>query len=218
MVIIQANQESLSNLLGNAPYLYIRGQLLFKQDGKVMLTEIQKESHYTVKEYAMLPKDAPFELINGKLAHMPSPFIKHQRISGKLYVQLYTHIQAENLGEVFSVPLDVHFDKENVFQPDLLFVSNKRKHIIQEYVYGAPNLVVEISSKGTAEKDQKEKKAIYEQYGVQEYWIIEPKTEHLELYTLEDGILKLQKTLSKLDTLESNVLKGFKLKLNVIFD
>ncbi len=78
----------------------------------------------------------------------------HQKISIRLSTKLFMHVEDKDLGEVRYAPLDVHFDPANVFQPDLLFVAVGRKDIIQDFVQGAPDLVVEIISKGTKKVDE----------------------------------------------------------------
>jgi Uma2 family endonuclease len=85
--------------------------------------------------------------------------------------------------------MDNYFDDENVFQPDILFVSNERLHVIEEDgLYGAPDLVIEILSPSTAKYDLGEKKDVYERSGVKEYWIIDPATESVHGYFLTNGL------------------------------
>ena len=102
---------------------------------------------YTAKDYENLPEDAPYQLIDGNLIFMFSPTRIHQKVLGNLYRILTAHCEKEQLGEVYFAPLDVRFSEYNILQPDLIFVSNARKHILQERINGAPDFVVEILSK-----------------------------------------------------------------------
>ncbi len=80
------------------------------------------------------------------------------------------------MGEVFHAPCDVVLSNADVVQPDLLFVSHKRAHLLLggANVLGAPDLVVEILSTATAGRDQTLKRALYAKHGVQEYWLVDP--------------------------------------------
>jgi Uma2 family endonuclease len=81
-------------------------------------------------------------------------------------------IKKSKAGKIRFAPLDVHFDKKNIFQPDLLFISNERKEIIQRFIQGAPDLIGEILSSNRSH-DLGEKKEVYGKYNVLEYWAID---------------------------------------------
>lgn len=130
---------------------------------------------YTLEDYQLLDEGEPYQLINRELIMSPAPSSRHQEISGDIYYQI-RHFLIENpIGKVYSAPIDVHFDEHNVYQPDIIFVSNERKNIIRiDGVYGAPDLVIEILSPFSGYYDSNPKKKIYEKFGVNEYWIIDP--------------------------------------------
>ena len=87
--------------------------------------------------------------------------------------------------------MDVYLNKKNAFQPDILFILNTRKDIIKENgVYGPPDLVIEILSKGTRKTDLIKKKNVYETTGVKEYWVADPETKWCEGFILENGLYK----------------------------
>lgn len=87
-----------------------------------------------------------------------------------------------------------------MFEPDLVYISNDRLHILEDNIYGAPDLVVEVLSPGTENKDKRDKKAVYEKYGVKEYWLAHPVTKKVTGFHLEgnkfaeipseDGVIK----------------------------
>lgn len=162
-----------------------------------------------------------YELINGELVRKQSPTIRHQNISGNIYFRLRLFVEKKSLGKVLSAPLDTVLDDGNAYHPDVLFVSKDRYHILdekEEVVIGAPDLVVEILSKGTAIYDRGDKKDIYEKYGVREYWLVDPKSKTVEVYSFEKERFKLKQYAEETGTIKSTVLKGFKIELEKIFE
>lgn len=135
--------------------------------------------------------DKRYELLNGDILMVPSPTTSHQRVSRDLGFLLFQHVRANKLGEVFFAPIDVVLgqgsDRE-VAQPDILFVSAQRRAIIAEgEIQGAPDLMVEILSPSTEALDRGYKKALYARRGVSEYWIVDPKSQTIEVYSLSDA-------------------------------
>ena len=86
----------------------------------------------TVRDYLAIPEDDEnrYELIDGELYMAPAPTWGHQRNKGKLYSTLERFVYANGLGEVIDAPLDVYLSDEDVFQPDIAFISNERMDII----------------------------------------------------------------------------------------
>ncbi len=160
-----------------------------------------------------------YELIYGRLIKMPPPIVRHQEIVGKLYVEIYTFLQKKKVGKVLISPVGVRFSDEVALQPDIIFISKERMHIIKEkYIDGVPDLVVEIISKGTKKRDTKVKKAIYKRFGVKEYWIVNPFDKSIEVYILsEEGDYELYSRAKNEGQVESKFLKGFRLDLKEVF-
>jgi Uma2 family endonuclease len=180
-----------------------------------MLVEVDNKK--TVNDYEKLPEGAPYQLINGELIMSPSPDYFHQKLVLNLALKLQYFIDNFNSGEIIIAPMDVHFSGTEIFQPDILFISNDKKSIIQDRIRGVPDLVVEILSPGTAYYDLTHKKNVYESSGVLEYWIIDPEEKRIEiLENTETGF----KTFSKAGIegiVTSKIFKGFSLLLNKIF-
>lgn len=142
------------------------------------------------------------QVINNQLIMSPAPTSKHQQILRNIFRQIDAFVLANHLGEVFFAPVDVYLNEENVYQPDLVFISNERMHILQDSIHGAPDLVVEVLSPGSKRLDKADKKNVYESSGVKEYWIIEPESKKVTGYLLqnnrfieipsEDGIIASQ--------------------------
>jgi Uma2 family endonuclease len=138
--------------------------------------------------FKMLPEGTCAEIIDNSLYMSPSPTIDHQDVSTGLSSQIYLHVVKKKLGKVFAAPLDVYLSKTNVFQPDIIFVSNQNEAILKkDGVYGAPDLVIEILSTGTKKLDLTKKKDAYEKAGVKEYWVVDPQTREAIGFTLLKG-------------------------------
>ena len=111
----------------------------------------------------------------------PAPTPYHQQISKKLFRLL--DAVGKDLGEVFYAPIDLFIDKKNVFQPDLLYVSNKNKSFITKRgIEGPPELIVEIISPSNTFSDRNTKMKKYLEFGVAEFWLIDPGNKTLEVY------------------------------------
>jgi Uma2 family endonuclease len=149
---------------------------------------IDRSKEWTVEDYLLLGEmQTPCQLINGELIMSPAPTPYHQRISRHLFKMIDN--VAEKEGELFFSPIDIYLDKRNVFQPDLVFVSNTNKPFITERgIEGAPDLIVEIISPSNGYIDRNRKKEKYLEFGVKEYWIVDPGNKTIEVYTPETGL------------------------------
>lgn len=212
-------QADFKSLLKGKPYLLLQGQLIFEKGGEIFITTIdENRNDFTVEDYLALPEGAPFELINGKLTHMPSPKDPHQQVSINLSTFLNFHVRKHKLGLVRTAPMDVHLAKNNILQPDILFIASENKHILKDYVYGAPDFIVEILSPGTQDKDRGEKMEAYGSFGVKEYWLIDAYEKRLEIFQNKNAKLIKQREIQNSGTIESFVIKDFTFELSDLFD
>lgn len=125
--------------------------------------------------YNCLPEGTPVQLINNQLIMSPAPKDRHQKLIGKLFVLIADFIDKNNLGETRVAPSDVFLNEENIYQPDIYFVSTEKLAGFQEDgFHGVPDLVIEILSPGSEKTDKIDKFANYEAGGVKEYWIVDP--------------------------------------------
>ena len=172
----------------------------------------------TYEDYAKTPDDERWELIDGELFRMPSPNISHQRTSRRLLFRLAPFVEDRNLGEVFDAPIDVVLSDTDTVQPDLLFISRERMEIVSPLnVRGAPDLVVEIHSPSTAQRDLTTKRALYARHGVREYWPIDPEARTVTVLLLDNGDFVEIGVYREGDTVISPTLEGFSFRVEEIF-
>jgi len=170
----------------------------------------------TVQDYKELPEGSPYQLIEGELVMSPAPKPVHQIVLGNLFEVFRKFLKGK--GIIIFSPIDVYFDEENAFQPDLIFISKERKDILKEDgVYGAPDLVVEILSPSTAYYDLRKKKEVYERKGVREYWIVDPEMREIEIYVNEDGKFKLVEEAKEKGKIRSKIIDNLEVNLEDIF-
>ena len=183
-----------------------------------MITPVAPTKKYTYTDYLKTSDDQRYELIEGELLMTPSPVIYHQWVSKNIGYELERFVRAKEIGKVFYAPCDVHLDNENVFQPDILFISKENEKIIgTKNIQGAPDLVVEILSETTAYRDLIQKKKLYARFGVREYWIVDPGEKRVEIYSLSEGQFALSQNFEQHDSLDSPLLAQLKINLSSVF-
>lgn len=168
-----------------------------------------------VQACAELPETLlPIEIWDGRLVMAPTPFFHHQDVVFRMGMALDRWVRRRRLGQVIISPMDVVFREDLVLQPDVIFVSKERLHIIQSHVMGAPDLAVEVVSLGRRKRDYKDKRDRYEEHGVKEYWILDPGEEHIEVWTLAEDFYVLQGRYSGRQFAPSKLLPGFKVRVD----
>ncbi|MGQ9548597.1 MAG: Uma2 family endonuclease [Roseiflexus sp.] len=147
------------------------------------------QGRWTYADYAALPDDGNrYEIIAGVLYMTPAPGTGHQMTSNIIATLLTIHVQFAGHGKVLTAPVDVELAPDTVVQPDIVVVlSANLSRITPSRIIGAPDLVVEILSPGTAGYDRREKQDAYARAGVGEYWIVDPAAQTVELLTPAPG-------------------------------
>jgi Uma2 family endonuclease len=176
----------------------------------------------TYDDFVQFPDDGRrHELIDGEHYVTPSPSIRHQRISGNLHWLIRSHLERTGTGQLFYAPLDVVFSQFDVVEPDLLYFSHARaaEVLTPLHARGAPELVIEIASKGTRKRDETIKRRLYERAGVSEYWVVDPEIDTIRVYRQADGSYGRPVELSREagDTLTSPLFPGLDLPLERVF-
>lgn len=173
---------------------------------------------YTYNDYAQMDDDKRYELIEGELYMVPAPGFQHQTISRDLGVVLWEFVKKNNLGTVLYAPFDVVLSETDVVQPDIIFVSKERMGLMTEKnLRGAPDLAIEILSTATRERDKLVKKRLYREYGVKEFWIVDPDRRTIEIMVLKETGFETFGIYFIDDELTSPLLKGFRFYLKEVF-
>jgi Uma2 family endonuclease len=178
----------------------------------------QTNARFTYHDYLQLSDDKRCEIVEGELLLVPSPSVYHQTVLGNLFFEISQHVRRSRLGTMLIAPCDVVLSPENVVQPDLLFVSNERRHILAENsVQGAPDLVVEVLSRGTKGRDLKSKRRLYSKCGIKEYWIVDPDARIVEVLSLIETGYRTEAVYSVSGRLNSALFPELNLSLDEIF-
>ncbi len=178
---------------------------------------IDKSKIWTAQDYLQLGEsNMPSQLVNGELIMSPAPNPQHQRLSGRLFRMIDKHVGKN--GELFYAPIDLYIDQQNVFQPDLVYISEEKYDIITERgIEGVPTLVIEIISPSNSYIDRNRKKKKYLEFGVSEFWIVDPGNKTLEIYTPQTGPDSPLYYLAEEGEVTSGIFPGMKLKISDLF-
>ncbi len=145
------------------------------------LNELDFSATYSYASYLSWKFKERVELFKGKVLQMSAPSVNHQRLLGFIQGEIYQYLKNQSC-EVFAAPFDVRFSDESksnsevftVLQPDVCVICDSTK-LDKRGCIGAPDIVVEILSSSTQKKDLEYKFDIYEEYGVREYWVVDPE-------------------------------------------
>jgi Uma2 family endonuclease len=141
---------------------------------------------YRRQDYDALPDQPRCELLFGRLYVLPSPAPLHQTVVPLRWRHFDTIAQAAG-GLALPAPLDVILAEHSVAQPDVIYLSAARRGFVRARVEGAPDLLVEVLSPGTARRDRGEKLILYAKSGIREYWIVDSETRQIEFLVNEGG-------------------------------
>ncbi|MCM2270605.1 MAG: Uma2 family endonuclease [Thermoanaerobaculia bacterium] len=169
---------------------------------------------YRAAEYFELTDEPRCELLYGRLRVTPAPNVRHQDVVLELAVRLRTHARRVGARVIVS-PVDVELAPHSVVQPDLVYVGAERAAIVKEHVEGAPDLVVEVLSPGSARRDLGEKLRLYAEAGVAEYWIVDPAVRTFEFLLRRDGAFSLR--LPEAGVYRASAIVGFELDVEAFW-
>lgn len=149
---------------------------------------------HTYADYTHLRLEESVELIKGKLYRTaPAPKRAHQAAISHLLVDISLYL-GDKLCEIYTAPFEVrlpirnerkHTQVLNVVQPDICVIADKSK-LDDDGCLGPPDWIIEVTSPRTAKNDFNEKFNLYEEAGVREYWIVQPKEQAINVYVLEN--------------------------------
>ncbi len=178
---------------------------------------INPKVKFSYRDYLETPDDQRWELIDGELYITPAPNDRHQEIVANLLVILHRYVRRNRLGQVRPAPRDVLLAEDSVVQPDLLFISRGRISISgMQFVEDAPDLVVEVLSPGTESRDRNLKATLYARHGVNEFWIVDPESESVEVRRLtDDGYLPAE--VHRSGEISTSQIPGLVVRLGEVF-
>jgi Uma2 family endonuclease len=146
---------------------------------------------YRATDYWQLPEGEPVELLRGRLVLLPFRDTLHQTISVTLAAHLF-EIARRGGGRALNAPTDVVLDEHSILQPDVLYVRKERRSIVRQRVEGPPDLLVEILSPHNSRRDRIDKLNLYAEYGVAEYWIVDPVERQFDFLINRGGKFEIQ--------------------------
>lgn len=174
----------------------------------------------TLEEYLSTPEtNRSRELACGRVRE-PAPSWDHQVIVGATFAHLQWYVAQRRLGQVVMSPLDVVLDaaKSLVVQPDIVFVSQARMHLIRTQLWGAPDLVAEVLSASTRAYDRQQKREWYARYGVREQWTLDPLARTIEVTTFAGTSPHETTVFAANDTVRSSVFPKLRLRVARAFE
>lgn len=143
---------------------------------------------YTTEDIYALPEGERAELIDGVIYNMAPPTRLHQRLLFSISRSIADYIDAKGEEcEVYIAPFAVFLgeDNKNYVEPDISVICDKNK-LTDKGCNGAPDFVIEIVSPGSRKIDYSTKNALYSDFGVREYWIVDPAKERTTVYRYEE--------------------------------
>ena len=169
----------------------------------------------TYDDYLRLPNDRNrYEILDGELTVTPAPSTRHQRVSSRLHRILANHILAHQLGDLYAAPTDLILAPTTVVQPDLIFISNDRLHLVTERaIEGPPTLVIEILSPTTDRTDRLTKAQLYARHRVPHYWLIDLDQQIFEAYELAGDQYNLGARASGAEMFSPSLFPGLSIQL-----
>ncbi len=190
------------------------------------VNEIDESLTYSYANYLNWLFEERVELIKGKMFKMsPAPSRAHQEVFGTIFNSIHNFLKNKPC-KVYGAPFDVRFPKKSkadkdvftVLQPDLCVVCDLTK-LDDKGCIGAPDIVVEILSPGNNKKELFHKYQVFEEFGVQEYWIVSQSDQNILIYSLNEfGKFQPSKIFTLGEQITSSVLPGFVLKLDEVFE
>lgn len=176
------------------------------------------QGEWTEADYFALPDTNRFiELSEGELIMPPHPTETHQRVLGALCMAMRAFVREHDLGTIRFAPLPVRLWPGKIREPDILFVSHTHADRIGEQAYGPPDLVVEVLSFSTRQLDREEKFLEYACAGIDEYWLVDPEAQTIEVFVLEEGVYTLLGEFGPGEGACSQILAGFEVLVDEVF-
>jgi len=177
------------------------------------------DSRVTYAQLQQWPDDGrQYELYDGEVIVVPSPFPRHQRVASNIEDILRDYESAAG-GLTFHAPLDIVLSEHNVVQPDLLYFREERRGLVKDWeaTRAAPDLAVEVLSRSTEARDRGRKMELLARFGVVEYWIVDPARNTLEIYVRRDAAYERAVAADDRAAVTSPTLRGLSFTTSRVF-
>lgn len=182
---------------------------------------MKAQNRWTRHDLVRLPVDINrYELWDGELIVAPAPTMRHQEIVRRL-MKLFALLDPDDAqGRLYTAAADVVLNDHWVYQPDLFFIAAQRLHIIKpRYVEGAPDLCIDILAPTTTALAATRRRRVYEHFGVQEYWLINPFDQQLNIWTMDqEGRLAPVGEYVTGEIAHSHFLEGLSVGISALFE
>ena len=171
----------------------------------------------SVEEFERLPKDGMrHELIRGELTTMPPARLRHSDAASELFLELGNACKKSGRYKAYA-EAGFRLSPDTILQPDVAVVSQERRKGSDPdgYIWGAPDLAIEVASPSNSQEEFEEKMSLYFQYGSRQVWMVYTKTRHV--HTFEAGH-STARVLSESDALTTDLLPGWSMPVRAIFE
>jgi len=179
-----------------------------------MLAKDKGNGIYTYDDYMNTSEGVRVEIIDGEIFNMAPPSRIHQKILGELYGEIHNYLKDKNC-EVYAAPFGVFLgnDEQDIrerhcVEPDISVICDENK-LIDQGCLGSPDFIIEIVSPSTKSHDYIRKLNLYNQYGIKEYWIVNPLNETVLVFVIENDAFDAPTSYTFKDTIHSAVLEQF---------
>lgn len=185
-----------------------------------------KNKRYTYKDYINWSDEEKYEIIEGTPYYKaPAPMRIHQEVSGELFFQIRSYLQGKEC-KVYAAPFDVRLCKDktqddsdiiNVVQPDITVICESEK-LDEKGAKGVPDFVIEIVSQSSTFIDYVKKLNLYGDFGVREYWIVNPMKKNVLVYKImEDDKYGMPEIYNGEDSIKVSIFKDLIINLDSIW-
>ena len=171
----------------------------------------------TVEDFLALGDGVYAELIDGEIHMNATPTFDHQHAAQALGRALGSWAEPRRAGQALGVPIDVDLPSGDIVEAVALFISTPRLGIIDRWIRGVPDLLVEVLSPSNLAHDRVTKLRFYERNAVPEYWIVDLVARAVDMYRLEGGRYRAPIRVGADDALTSPQLPGFALPVADLF-
>ena len=164
------------------PTILERAELPPRREGQHFMPMSLAVPRYTAEEIRRFPDDhLRYEVIRGELFVTPAPGTAHQRAVLELARRLESYLETHSIGEALPAPSEVEFTDDSAVQPDVIvLLEAQHRRLTAERLHGPPALVIEIVSYSSKRTDRLQKRQLYQEEGVPEYWVVDLEARHVE--------------------------------------